>query len=132
MEEQNEYFLLSLDDLDKHLALNSKKNRTLLVEQWKRVSGLQGHDFSVLCSQLTAEEYRFLFRTNQVTVVPATAKATQKRLLTEKEQILLSQINATESEELQKYKSNILDFFSLKLRLERTCDFILRKRGIRK
>ncbi|MEM7179327.1 MAG: hypothetical protein AAF518_00325 [Spirochaetota bacterium] len=132
MEEQNEYYFLSLDDLDKHLALNSKKNRTLLVEQWKRVSGLEGYDFSILCSRLTAEEYRFLFRTNQVTVVPAIAKATQKRLLTEKEQILLSQINVAESQELQKYKGSFLSFFSLKHRLEMTCDFILRKRGIRK
>ncbi|MEM7182726.1 MAG: hypothetical protein AAF518_17565 [Spirochaetota bacterium] len=80
---------------------------------------------------MTASEYKYLFGTDQVTVVAKEAKKTQKKLLDYMEQVLVAHLEREELLGLQKIQQNILNFMFLERRIQNTANYILTLRGFR-
>lgn len=89
-------------NLDNRLLLNRGANRKLLVQEWQRLTGKDGAEFNIICGELTRNEYMALFNTDQVTVVPKEARQTEKKLLNEKQTILLAQLEEEQLKEFEK------------------------------
>jgi hypothetical protein len=127
MENEDEFFLPMIG-LDDRLLLNRGKNRKLLTAEWQRLTGKKGKEFNIICAELTAYEYKLLFNTDKVTVVPKEAKETEKELLNRAQTVLVAQLEESQLNELEK-EMGFLDKFSIKMRIRKIAKFVLKSRG---